>query len=54
MPLSMALILEFESRSGEIVNLFAKCKKTINQLLETPIVGRRNSTPVSEESTELF
>ena len=42
----LVLISEFESRRGEILNLFAKIKK--DQLLRAPSVGKLNSTRVDE------
>ena len=42
----LVLIREFESRRGEILNLFAKMKK--DQLLRAPSVGKHNSTRVDE------
>ena len=42
--LLMVLVREFESRRGEILNLFAKKK---NQLLRAPSVGKHNSTRAS-------
>ena len=42
----LVLIREFESRRGEILNLFAKKKK--DQLLRAPSVGKHNSTRVDE------
>ena len=46
--LLMVLALEFESRLGEIFNLFAK--KEEDQLLRAPLnsVGKHNSTRVDE------
>ena len=45
---SLALVLEFDSRRGEILNLFAKVQKK-DQLLRTPSsVGRHNSARVDE------
>ena len=43
----LVLVREFESRRGEILNLFAKIKKK-DQLLRAPSVGKRNSTRVDE------
>ena len=40
------MIREFESRRGEILNLFAKKKK--DQLLRAPSVGKHNSMRVDE------
>ena len=40
------LVREFESRRGEILNLFAKIKN--DQLLRAPSVGKHNSTRVDE------
>ena len=47
--LIIVLVLELESRRGEISNLFAKIK-SINQLLRAPInsSGKHNSTRVDE------
>ena len=42
----LVLVLEFESRRGEHLNVFAKIKK--NQLLGARSVGRHNSTRVDE------
>ena len=42
----LVLVREFESRRGEILNLFAKIKK--DQLLKAPRVGKHNSTRVDE------
>ena len=39
----LALVREFESRRGEILNLFAKKKKK-DELLRAPSVGKHNST----------
>ena len=46
--LLIVLVREFESRRGEILNLFAKIKK--DQLLKAPTnsVGKHNSTRVGE------
>ena len=41
----LVLVREFESRRGEILNLFAKKK---NQLLRATSVGKHNSTRVEE------
>ena len=45
------LVLEFESRRGEILFIFAKIKK--DQLLIAPSVSRHNSTRVDEKRKEL-
>ena len=45
----MGLVLEFESRRREILNLFAKMEKKKDQLLKAPSVGRHNLTRVDEE-----
>ena len=45
------LVREFESRRGEIMNLFAKIKKK-DQLLRAPSVGKHNSTRIDEGSRE--
>ena len=42
----LVLVREFESRRGEILNLYAKIKK--DQLLRAPSVGKHNSTRVDE------
>ena len=42
----LVLVREFESRRGEILNLFAKVRK--DQLLRAPRVCNRNSTGVDE------
>ena len=39
-------VREFESRRGEILNLFAK--KNYQQLLRAPSVGKHSSTQVHE------
>ena len=39
----MVLVLELESRRGEIVNLFAKIQRD-RQLLRAPSVGKHDST----------
>ena len=44
--MGLVLVLEFESRRGEIVNFFAEIK--MDQLLRAPGVGRHNSTRVDE------
>ena len=44
----LVLVREFESRRGEILNLFAKKKKKKDQLLRAPSVGKHNSTRVDE------
>ena len=44
--LLIVLVLEFESRRGEILKLFPKIKK--DQLLRARSVGRHNSTRVHE------
>ena len=47
----LVLVREFESRCGEILNLFAKKekeKKKKDQLLSTPSVGKHNWTGVDE------
>ena len=43
----LVLVREFESRRGEILNLFAKMKKK-DQLLRASSVGKHNSTRVDE------
>ena len=40
----LVLVRKFESRRGEMLNLFAKIKK--DQLLRAPSVARHNSTQV--------
>ena len=47
MLLLVVFAREFESRRGEILNVFAKIKK--DQLLRAPSVGKHNSTGVDEE-----
>ena len=47
MLLIMVLVREIESRRGQILNIFAKIKKT-DQLLRAPSVGKHNSTRVDE------
>ena len=47
----LVLIREFESRRGEILNLFAKKKK--DQLLRAPGVGNHNSTRVVQGRAEI-
>ena len=42
----LALIREFETRRGEVLDLFAK--KRDQQLLRAPRVGKHNSTRVGE------
>ena len=42
----LVLVREFESRRGEILNLFAKIKR--DQLLKARSVGKRSSTRVDE------
>ena len=44
--LLVVMVREFESRRGEILNLFAKIKK--DQLLRAPSVSKHNSTRVDE------
>ena len=45
----LVLVLEFESRRGEILNYLQKQKtKKKDQLLRVPGVGRQNSTRVDE------
>ena len=48
----LVLVMEFESRRGEILNLFAEIKK--DQLLRTPGVGKHNSPRVDEARAEIF
>ena len=48
MLLLVVLVLEFESRRGEILKLFAKIKKKDKKLLRAPSVGRYTSTRVDE------
>ena len=43
----LVFIREFQSRRGEILNLFAKIKNK-DQLLRAPNVGKHNSTRVDE------
>ena len=44
--LLIVLVLEFESRSGEILNFSQKIEK--DQLLRAPSVGKRSSMRVGE------
>ena len=45
----LVLVREFESRRGDILNLFAKKKKKKrDELLRAPSVGKHNSTAVDE------
>ena len=52
--LLLVLVRAFESRRGEILNLFSKIRK--GQLLRVPSVGEHNSTRDStrEERAEIF
>ena len=43
----LVLVMEFESRRGEILNLFAEIKK--DRLLRAPSEGKHNSTRVDDE-----
>ena len=47
----LVLVREFESRRGEIMNLFAKKK---DQLLRAPSVGKHNSTRVDKGRAEIY
>ena len=44
----LALVREFESRRGEILNLFAKKKRKKIKLPRAPSVGKHSSTRVDE------
>ena len=45
----LALVLEFYSHRGEILSIFAKCKKEDQLLRLLSSVGKHNSTRVDEE-----
>ena len=49
----IVLVRGFESRRGEILNLFAKKKKK-DELLRAPSVGKRNSRRVDDGRAEIF